>query len=59
MTAQRRYGESEAARLRYKTWMRSHGRMSAALIAMTVVTGVAVFASVAALATKPEQGMLQ
>ena len=54
MTARIRYGESEAARLRYETWMRSHGRMSAALVAMTVVSGVAVFASVAALVAKTE-----
>lgn len=54
MAKRTRYGESEAARLRYETWMRSHGRMSAALIAMTAVTGAAVVAAVLAVSAKPE-----
>ena len=50
----RRYGEREYARLRYETWMRSHIRMTYAVIAMAIVTAASVFASVWALSSKPE-----
>ena len=49
-----RHSAAHYARSRYETWMHSHRRMSVAVIMMTAVTGMAVAASVAAIATRPE-----
>lgn len=49
-----RYGEAEYARLRYETWMRSHLRMTYVVLAMLIVTAIAVSAAVWAIAAKPE-----
>lgn len=50
----RQYGEAEYARLRYETWMRSHGRMTYAVTAMALVTLIAVISAVWAISAKPE-----
>ena len=49
-----RHSAAHYARSRYETWMHSHRRMSVAVIVMTAVTGMAVAASIAAIATRPE-----
>ena len=49
-----RHSAAHYARSRYETWMHSHRRMSLAVIMMTAVTGMAVAASVAAIAFRPE-----
>lgn len=49
-----RHSAAHYARSRYETWMHSHRRMSLAVIMMTAVTAMAVAASVAAIATRPE-----
>ena len=50
----RRYGEAEYARVRYETWMRSHMRMTYAVVAMAAVTAIAVLVAAWALSAKPE-----
>ena len=50
----RRYGEREYAQLRYETWMRSHGRMTYAVVAMAMVTLMAFMATLWSLTSQPE-----
>ncbi|MCY4542195.1 MAG: type IVB secretion system apparatus protein IcmL/DotI [Rhodobacteraceae bacterium] len=48
------YGEAETARMRYEHWVRSHERMSRAVLAMSAITLVSLAAGLWGVTSKPD-----